>query len=62
MQTAQATETYICNISETIKAEFKKGKWVQTSVSSGEGIFRVTVEGSLAEIVEQGTPVHFVDQ
>ena len=48
-------ETYICTISEVIKAEFKNGNWIETSVSSGKGVFRITVEGNLAEVVEQGT-------
>jgi len=50
---ASASETYICNITETIEAKFDKGEWVQTRVFNGEGMYRVSLKGKSAEIVEQ---------
>lgn len=51
---AYASEIFICSISESIEAEFKHGKWINTAVYNGHGIFRVTINNKKAEVVEQG--------
>ena len=51
---AYASETFICSISESIEAEFKHGKWINTAVNDGRSIFRVTINNKKAEVVEQG--------
>jgi hypothetical protein len=50
---ALANETYICNITGAIEAKFDKGKWVQTRVFNSGGVYRVSIKGKSAEIVEQ---------
>lgn len=51
---AFSSETYICSISEAIEVEFKHGKWINTAIDNGRGIFRVTINNKKAQVVEQG--------
>lgn len=48
-----ASESYLCSISEVIEAKFKHGRWINTNVHDGQGVYRVVIDGKKATVNEK---------
>jgi len=48
-----AAESYFCTITEVIEAKFEYGKWLNTNVHDGKGVYQVVIDGEKATVIEK---------